>query len=233
MKYIFVSVLLAEMRNSQEVFFGLHVFSLSLCDTVVSFHSLKKTCRIKRLERIAPPMSACAVCILGCSSSVTASSMPSALSCLCATSWRSNTTWWSRWVSLPPSLSYRLYLSLSWRLRSPPQCDNGGRKYFTMDDGLTLFIDLLQLVEFHQINKGILPVCLKHPCICVQVWGVRPPRMETMSVDWTVPERCSLWDSHSWDLRADNETYCAPTLSLVFLIISTPSPDRGQGFMFN
>uniref|UniRef100_A0A3Q4IAK0 Growth factor receptor bound protein 7 n=1 Tax=Neolamprologus brichardi TaxID=32507 RepID=A0A3Q4IAK0_NEOBR len=23
------------------------------------------------------------------------------------------------------------------------------------------------LVEFHQINKGILPVCLKHPCVCV------------------------------------------------------------------
>ncbi|XP_035764658.1 growth factor receptor-bound protein 7-like [Neolamprologus brichardi] len=35
------------------------------------------------------------------------------------------------------------------------------------DDGDTLFIDLLQLVEFHQINKGILPVCLKHPCVCV------------------------------------------------------------------
>lgn len=47
------------------------------------------------------------------------------------------------------------------------QCEEGGRKYFTMDDGLTLFIDLLQLVEFHQINKGILPVCLKHPCVCV------------------------------------------------------------------
>ncbi|KAK2820097.1 hypothetical protein Q5P01_023056 [Channa striata] len=40
-------------------------------------------------------------------------------------------------------------------------------KYLTMDDGMTLFIDLLQLVEFHQVNKGILPVCLKHPCICV------------------------------------------------------------------
>uniref|UniRef100_A0A6Q2YZJ9 Uncharacterized protein n=1 Tax=Esox lucius TaxID=8010 RepID=A0A6Q2YZJ9_ESOLU len=46
-------------------------------------------------------------------------------------------------------------------------CEEAGRKYYTMDDGLTLFIDLLQLVEFHQINKGILPVCLKHPCICV------------------------------------------------------------------
>ncbi|XP_028332126.1 growth factor receptor-bound protein 7 [Gouania willdenowi] len=46
-------------------------------------------------------------------------------------------------------------------------CEDGGRKYFTMDDGETLFIDLLQLVEFHQINRGILPVCLKHPCVCV------------------------------------------------------------------
>lgn len=52
---------------------------------------------------------------------------------------------------------------LSWCV----QCEDGGRKYFTMDDGATLFIDLLQLVEFHQINKGILPVCLKHPCVCV------------------------------------------------------------------
>ncbi|CAG03029.1 unnamed protein product, partial [Tetraodon nigroviridis] len=52
-------------------------------------------------------------------------------------------------------------------LISPLQCEDGGRKYFTIDDGLTLFIDLLQLVEFHQINKGILPVCLKHPCVCV------------------------------------------------------------------
>lgn len=50
---------------------------------------------------------------------------------------------------------------------SPPQCEEGGRKYFTIDDGVTLFIDLLQLVEFHQINRGILPVCLKHPCVCV------------------------------------------------------------------
>ncbi|XP_054622869.1 growth factor receptor-bound protein 7 isoform X2 [Dunckerocampus dactyliophorus] len=46
-------------------------------------------------------------------------------------------------------------------------CEDGGRKYLTMDDGATLFMDLLQLVEFHQVNRGILPVCLKHPCVCV------------------------------------------------------------------
>ncbi|XP_049615849.1 growth factor receptor-bound protein 7-like isoform X5 [Syngnathus scovelli] len=44
-------------------------------------------------------------------------------------------------------------------------CEEGGRQYLTMDDGATLFTDLTQLVDFHQINKGILPVCLKHPCI--------------------------------------------------------------------
>ncbi|XP_051969818.1 growth factor receptor-bound protein 7-like isoform X1 [Xyrauchen texanus] len=41
------------------------------------------------------------------------------------------------------------------------------RQYYTMDDGVTLFTDLLQLVEFYQINRGILPVCLKHPCTCI------------------------------------------------------------------
>ncbi|XP_066539604.1 growth factor receptor-bound protein 7 [Hoplias malabaricus] len=44
-------------------------------------------------------------------------------------------------------------------------CKEDGRQYYTMDDGVTLFLDLLQLVEFHQINRGILPVCLKHPCV--------------------------------------------------------------------
>ncbi|CAL8303419.1 unnamed protein product [Lota lota] len=46
-------------------------------------------------------------------------------------------------------------------------CEEGGRQYYSMDDGVTVFADLLQLVEFHQINRGILPVCLKHPCVGV------------------------------------------------------------------
>uniref|UniRef100_A0AAV2LCL4 Growth factor receptor bound protein 7 n=1 Tax=Knipowitschia caucasica TaxID=637954 RepID=A0AAV2LCL4_KNICA len=62
-------------------------------------------------------------------------------------------------------------LSLCYKLKTKHYLvipfEEGGRKYYTMDDGVTLFIDLLQLVEFHQINKGTLPVCLKHPCICV------------------------------------------------------------------
>uniref|UniRef100_A0A8B9FV06 SH2 domain-containing protein n=1 Tax=Amazona collaria TaxID=241587 RepID=A0A8B9FV06_9PSIT len=42
-----------------------------------------------------------------------------------------------------------------------------GRLYFTMDDGQTRFADLIQLVEFHQINRGILPCKLRHYCTCV------------------------------------------------------------------
>uniref|UniRef100_A0A9L0J7U3 Growth factor receptor bound protein 7 n=1 Tax=Equus asinus TaxID=9793 RepID=A0A9L0J7U3_EQUAS len=39
-----------------------------------------------------------------------------------------------------------------------------GRLYFSMDDGQTRFTDLLQLVEFHQLNRGILPCLLRHCC---------------------------------------------------------------------
>ncbi|XP_061872814.1 growth factor receptor-bound protein 7-like [Colius striatus] len=42
-----------------------------------------------------------------------------------------------------------------------------GHLYFTMDDGQTRFADLIQLVEFHQINRGILPCKLRHYCTCV------------------------------------------------------------------
>ncbi|XP_054449808.1 growth factor receptor-bound protein 7 isoform X2 [Pteronotus mesoamericanus] len=39
-----------------------------------------------------------------------------------------------------------------------------GRLYFSMDEGQTRFTDLLQLVEFHQLNRGILPCLLRHGC---------------------------------------------------------------------
>ncbi|XP_077635385.1 growth factor receptor-bound protein 7 isoform X1 [Crocuta crocuta] len=47
---------------------------------------------------------------------------------------------------------------------SSPQSEEEGRLYFTMDDGQTRFTDLLQLVEFHQLNRGILPCLLRHCC---------------------------------------------------------------------
>ncbi|XP_029428610.1 growth factor receptor-bound protein 7 isoform X2 [Rhinatrema bivittatum] len=46
-------------------------------------------------------------------------------------------------------------------------CEEDGRPYFTMDDGQTKFTDLIQLVDFHQINKGILPCKLQHFCTSV------------------------------------------------------------------
>ncbi|XP_016327405.1 growth factor receptor-bound protein 7 [Sinocyclocheilus anshuiensis] len=62
-------------------------------------------------------------------------------------------------------------LSLCYKLKTKHYLiiplEQGDKQYYTMDDGVTLFTDLLQLVEFHQINRGILPVCLKHPCTCI------------------------------------------------------------------
>ncbi|MEJ1285376.1 epidermal growth factor receptor [Cricetulus griseus] len=45
-----------------------------------------------------------------------------------------------------------------------PQSEDEGCLYFSMDDGQTRFTDLLQLVEFHQLNRGILPCVLRHCC---------------------------------------------------------------------
>ncbi|XP_060059551.1 growth factor receptor-bound protein 7 isoform X5 [Erinaceus europaeus] len=44
------------------------------------------------------------------------------------------------------------------------QSEEEGRLYFSMDEGQTRFTDLLQLVEFHQLNRGILPCVLRHTC---------------------------------------------------------------------
>ncbi|KAG2460849.1 growth factor receptor-bound protein 7 isoform X1 [Polypterus senegalus] len=62
-------------------------------------------------------------------------------------------------------------LSLSFQLKTKHYliipCEDNGHFYYTMDDGETLFSDLIQLVEFHQINRGILPVRLQHYCVRV------------------------------------------------------------------
>ncbi|XP_063308101.1 growth factor receptor-bound protein 10-like isoform X3 [Pelobates fuscus] len=46
-------------------------------------------------------------------------------------------------------------------------CEDDGQLFFSLDDGNTKFTDLIQLVEFYQLNKGILPCKLKHHCIRV------------------------------------------------------------------
>ncbi|XP_069080371.1 growth factor receptor-bound protein 14 isoform X3 [Pleurodeles waltl] len=42
--------------------------------------------------------------------------------------------------------------------------DDDGERLYTLDDGHTRFTDLIQLVEFYQLNKGALPCKLKHHC---------------------------------------------------------------------
>uniref|UniRef100_A0A672R492 Growth factor receptor-bound protein 10-like n=1 Tax=Sinocyclocheilus grahami TaxID=75366 RepID=A0A672R492_SINGR len=42
-----------------------------------------------------------------------------------------------------------------------------GQVFFSLDDGSTKFTDLIHLVEFYQLNRGVLPCKLKHPCTMV------------------------------------------------------------------
>nr|XP_045724686.1 growth factor receptor-bound protein 14 isoform X1 [Mirounga angustirostris] len=42
--------------------------------------------------------------------------------------------------------------------------EDDGELFHTLDDGHTRFTDLIQLVEFYQLNKGVLPCKLKHYC---------------------------------------------------------------------
>ncbi|XP_072364950.1 growth factor receptor-bound protein 10 isoform X4 [Scyliorhinus torazame] len=42
--------------------------------------------------------------------------------------------------------------------------EDNGQLVFSLDDGNTRFTDLIQLVEFYQLNRGILPCKLKHYC---------------------------------------------------------------------
>ncbi|NXX80001.1 GRB10 protein, partial [Urocolius indicus] len=46
-------------------------------------------------------------------------------------------------------------------------CEDDGQIFFSLDDGNTKFSDLIQLVEFYQLNKGVLPCKLRHHCIRV------------------------------------------------------------------
>ncbi|XP_069591448.1 growth factor receptor-bound protein 14 [Ranitomeya imitator] len=42
--------------------------------------------------------------------------------------------------------------------------EDEGELFYTLDEGHTRFTDLTQLVEFHQLNRGLLPCTLKHYC---------------------------------------------------------------------
>lgn len=47
--------------------------------------------------------------------------------------------------------------------------------FFSLDDGATKFTDLIHLVEFYQLNRGVLPCKLKHPCTAVALWHPQRP----------------------------------------------------------
>ncbi|NXA32830.1 GRB14 protein, partial [Eudromia elegans] len=47
--------------------------------------------------------------------------------------------------------------------------EDDGKLFYTLDDGHTRFTDLIQLVEFYQLNKGVLPCKLKHYCARIAV----------------------------------------------------------------
>lgn len=69
------------------------------------------------------------------------------------------------------------------------QCEEDGQVFFSLDDGATKFTDLIQLVEFYQLNRGVLPCKLKHPCTVVALWHLRiiwPPW--PLSLDLTLPK---------------------------------------------
>lgn len=61
------------------------------------------------------------------------------------------------------------------------QCEEDGQVFFSLDDGVTKFTDLIQLVEFYQLNRGVLPCKLKHPCTVVALWHLR-----------------TMWPSETW-----------------------------------
>ena len=43
--------------------------------------------------------------------------------------------------------------------------EQDGQSFYTVDSGVTRFVDLIQFVDFHKLNKGALPCLLVHECI--------------------------------------------------------------------
>lgn len=125
-----------------------------------------------------------------------------------------------------------------------PQCEEDGQVFFSLDDGATKFTDLIQLVEFYQLNRGVLPCKLKHPCTVVALWHLRitwsppPPRHFPISLDLTLPKtdkttRTSLLDfsvcivMKSWWI---DWLFCL----LSFYIVTSPleTADMSDSFWF-
>lgn len=70
--------------------------------------------------------------------------------------------------------------------------EDDGELFYSLDDGNTRFSDLLQLVEFYQLNRGVLPCKLKHHCARTTLWtNVNPPSNHPLSCQfglWIPPK---------------------------------------------
>uniref|UniRef100_A0A7M4FL94 Growth factor receptor-bound protein 14 n=1 Tax=Crocodylus porosus TaxID=8502 RepID=A0A7M4FL94_CROPO len=60
--------------------------------------------------------------------------------------------------------AFVLSLSHGLKIKHFQILEDDGKQFYTLDDGHTRFTDLIQLVEFYQLNKGVLPCKLKHYC---------------------------------------------------------------------
>lgn len=75
-------------------------------------------------------------------------------------------------VSFPFMLHHSSIDWFSWpTLSSCLQMDDEGEVLLSLDDGHTRFTDLIQLVEFYQLNCGVLPCKLKHHCTRITLWA--------------------------------------------------------------
>lgn len=104
-------------------------------------------------------------------------------------------------------------------VHTPLQVDDEGELFYSLDDCQTRFSDLIQLVEFYQLNRGVLPFKLKHHCARITLWtrDPRDPRGPTCTLTpgplWTctpsvlVPWRRNRTNSHA------NWNHCYHALS--------------------
>lgn len=88
-------------------------------------------------------------------------------------------------VSFPPIFHNSSIDWFSWpSLSSCLQMDDEGEVLLSLDDGRTRFTDLIQLVEFYQLNCGVLPCKLKHHCTRITLWARSRERSQPW---WTLP----------------------------------------------
>lgn len=83
---------------------------------------------------------------------------------------------------------FHLFPPSAVRSRLCRQCEEDGQGFFSLDDGATKFTDLIQLVEFYQLNRGVLPCKLKHPCTVVALWHLRITWPRPPTLDLTLPK---------------------------------------------